>query len=30
MIPFSRLPDFVLPDQTLAEKTAAELRELCV
>ena len=30
MIPFSRLPDLVLPDQALAEKTAAELRELCV
>ena len=30
MIPFSRLPDLVLPDQTLAEKTASELRQICV
>jgi len=29
MIPFSRLPDLVLPDQALAEKTSAELRALC-
>lgn len=28
MIPFSRLPDLVLPDQALAEKTASELKEL--
>ena len=28
MIPFSRLPDLVLPDQALAEKTAAELKAL--
>jgi len=28
MIPFSRLPDLVLPDQALAEKTAAELKQL--
>jgi len=29
MIPFSRLPDLVLPDQALAEKTAAELKAIC-
>ena len=28
MIPFSRLPDLVLPDQELAEKTARELKTL--
>ncbi len=28
MIPFSRLPDLVLPDMALAEKTAKELRKL--
>ena len=28
MIPFSRLPDLVLPDQALAEKTADELKRL--
>jgi hypothetical protein len=28
MIPFSRLPDLVLPDQALSEKTAAQLLEL--
>lgn len=28
MIPFSRLPDLVLPDQALAEKTARQLKEL--
>ena len=28
MIPFSRLPDLVLPDQALAEKTAQELKAL--
>jgi len=28
MIPFSRLPDLVLPDQALAEKVAAQLRSL--
>ncbi len=30
MIPFSRLPDLVLPDMKLAEKTAEELKELLV
>ena len=29
MIPFSRLPDLVLPDQELAEKTVRELKALC-
>lgn len=29
MIPFSRLPDLVLPDQALAEKSVKELKELC-
>jgi len=28
MIPFSRLPDLVLPDQALAEKTARQLKSL--
>ena len=28
MIPFSRLPDLVLPDQALAEKTAGELKQI--
>ena len=28
MIPFSRLPDMVLPDQALAEVTAAKLNSL--
>ena len=28
MIPFSRLPDLVLPDQALAEKVVGELRNL--
>jgi hypothetical protein len=28
MIPFCRLPDLVLPDQALSEKTVAELRAL--
>ena len=29
MIPFSRLPDLVLPDQALAEKTVEELKSIC-
>ena len=29
MIPFSRLPDLVLPDQALAEKSVKELKGLC-
>ena len=29
MIPFARLPDLVLPDQALAEKSVAELKGLC-
>jgi len=29
MIPFSRLPDLVLPDQALAERTAVELKGIC-
>ena len=28
MIPFSRLPDMVLPDLPLAEKVAAQMKEL--
>ena len=28
MIPFSRLPDLVLPDQALAEKVVGELKGL--
>ena len=28
MIPFSRLPDLVLPDQALAEKVVAEFRKM--
>ena len=30
MIPFSRLPDLVLPDPALAERTASELKRICV
>ena len=29
MIPFSRLPDLVLPDQALAENVVGEMKELC-
>ena len=29
MIPFSRLPDLVLPDQALAEKVVREMKDLC-
>ena len=28
MIPFSRLPDLVLPDQALADKVCAQLRSI--
>ena len=28
-IPFSRLPDLVLPDQALAEKVVREMKEIC-
>ena len=30
MIPFSRLPDLVLPDQALAEKVVSELSQICI
>jgi len=28
MIPFSRIPDLVLPDQALAEKSVKEVKQL--
>ena len=28
MVPFSRLPDLVLPDMTLARDTAAKLKQI--